>query len=186
MESSLHNGPLSNAEIADRLSALAQLSTLEKANPYKVRTYRKAAAVIRGLGESVDELVRSNEGPRDCGPTSHECSPICRFCAVRIGIRRNNNLHESIRGASSLPRSPGLFRGGSLRGILRPTYYADQGQPLGNDLLVYLENWYAAGGVISSASDLLVFSLALFGGRLPNELMATYYGQRASVGLIVS
>ena len=51
---------LSNAEIADRLSSLAQMLTVEKANPYKVRAYRRAAAVIRGLGESVDELVRSN------------------------------------------------------------------------------------------------------------------------------
>lgn len=35
------------------------LST-EKANPYKAKAYRRAAAVIRGLGESVDELVRSH------------------------------------------------------------------------------------------------------------------------------
>lgn len=52
--------PLSNAEIADRLSSLAQMLTLEKANPYKIRAYRKAAAVIGGLGESIDELVRNN------------------------------------------------------------------------------------------------------------------------------
>jgi DNA polymerase (family 10) len=51
--------PLSNAEIADRLSSLAQMLTVEKANPYKVRAYRRAAAVIRGLGESIEELVRS-------------------------------------------------------------------------------------------------------------------------------
>jgi DNA polymerase (family 10) len=57
-------GLLSNAEIADRLSALAQLLTIEKANPYKIRAYRRAAVVIRGLGESVDELVRSNEDLR--------------------------------------------------------------------------------------------------------------------------
>lgn len=57
-------GLLSNAEIADRLSALAQLLTIEKANPYKIRAYRRAAIVIRGLGESVDELVRSNEDLR--------------------------------------------------------------------------------------------------------------------------
>ena len=53
-------GTRSNAEIADRLSSLAQMLAMEKANPYKVRAYRRAAAVIRGLGESVDELVRSN------------------------------------------------------------------------------------------------------------------------------
>lgn len=51
---------LNNAEIADRLSALAQLLTVENANPYKIRAYRRAAATVRGLGESVDELVRSN------------------------------------------------------------------------------------------------------------------------------
>jgi DNA polymerase (family 10) len=60
----LESGPLRNAEIADRLSALAQLMTVEKVNPYKIRAYRRAAAVIRGLGESVDELVRSNEDLR--------------------------------------------------------------------------------------------------------------------------
>ena len=54
------SGTLSNAEIADRLSSLAQMLSVEKANPYKVRAYRRAAAVIRGLGESVDELVRNN------------------------------------------------------------------------------------------------------------------------------
>jgi DNA polymerase (family X) len=54
------SGILSNAEIADRLSALAQLLTIEKANPFKVRAYQRAAATIRGLGESVDELVRGN------------------------------------------------------------------------------------------------------------------------------
>ncbi|WP_162601470.1 DNA polymerase/3'-5' exonuclease PolX [Occallatibacter savannae] len=52
---------LSNAEIADRLSSLAQLLTVKGDNPYKIRAYRRAAATIRGLGESVDELVR-NEG----------------------------------------------------------------------------------------------------------------------------
>jgi DNA polymerase (family 10) len=54
------SGTLSNAEIADRLSSLAQMLAMEKANPYKVRAYRRAAAVIRGLGESVDEMVRSS------------------------------------------------------------------------------------------------------------------------------
>jgi DNA polymerase (family X) len=50
--------PLSNADIADRLSSLAQLLTVKGDNPYKIRAYRRAAATIRGLGQSVDELVR--------------------------------------------------------------------------------------------------------------------------------
>jgi DNA polymerase (family 10) len=50
---------LTNAEIADRLSTLAQLLSMEKANPYKIKAYRRASNTIQGLGESVEELVRS-------------------------------------------------------------------------------------------------------------------------------
>ncbi len=49
---------LSNAEIADRLASLAQLLSTQKENPYKVKAYQRAAAKIRTLSESVDELVR--------------------------------------------------------------------------------------------------------------------------------
>ena len=49
---------LSNAEIADRLASLAQLLSTQKENPYKVKAYRRAAASIRTLSESIDELVR--------------------------------------------------------------------------------------------------------------------------------
>ena len=51
---------LSNAEIADRLASLAQLLSLEKENPYKVKAYQRAAAKIRALSESLDELVRDD------------------------------------------------------------------------------------------------------------------------------
>ena len=53
---------LTNAEIADRLSTLAQLLSMEKANPYKIKAYRRAANTIRGLREawtSLYEVVRT-------------------------------------------------------------------------------------------------------------------------------
>jgi len=49
---------LSNADIADRLASLAQLLSTQKENPFKVKAYHRAAANIRTLSESVDELVR--------------------------------------------------------------------------------------------------------------------------------
>ena len=49
---------------------------------------------------------------------------------------------------------------------LAPTYYKDEGLPIANDMPVYGQNWYAAGGLYSTCSDLLTFSNALFGGRL--------------------
>ncbi len=48
---------LSNAEIADRLAGLAQLLSTQKENPYKIKAYQRAAAKIRTLSESVEELV---------------------------------------------------------------------------------------------------------------------------------
>jgi DNA polymerase (family 10) len=52
---------LSNAEIADRLSSFAQLLSLQRENPYKVKAYQRAAARIRNLSESLDEMVRAEE-----------------------------------------------------------------------------------------------------------------------------
>src|ERR1700681_3747964 len=49
---------ISNAEIADRLTSLAQLLSAQKENPFKVKAYRRAAKTIRALSQSVDELVR--------------------------------------------------------------------------------------------------------------------------------
>ena len=49
---------LSNAEIADRLLSLAQMLSAQKENPFKIKAYRRAAQTIRGLSDSIDELVR--------------------------------------------------------------------------------------------------------------------------------
>src|SRR5205807_3603226 len=51
----------SNAEIADRLASLAQLLSSQKENPYKIKAYQRAAARIRNLSESLDEMVRDEE-----------------------------------------------------------------------------------------------------------------------------
>ena len=49
---------LSNAEIADRLASLAQLLSAQKENPYKVKAYQRAAAKLRNMSESLQELVQ--------------------------------------------------------------------------------------------------------------------------------
>jgi DNA polymerase (family 10) len=51
---------LSNAEIADRLAGLAQLLSTRKENPYKIKAYQRAAAKIRTLSESIEELVNQD------------------------------------------------------------------------------------------------------------------------------
>ena len=51
---------MSNAEIAERLASLAQLLSTQKENPFKVKAYRRAAASIQRMSESIDELVRED------------------------------------------------------------------------------------------------------------------------------
>jgi DNA polymerase (family 10) len=51
---------LSNAEIADRLASLAQLLSAQKENPYKVKAYQRAAAKLRNMSESIQELVQED------------------------------------------------------------------------------------------------------------------------------
>jgi DNA polymerase (family 10) len=41
--------------------AFAQLFSSQKENPYKVKAYQRAAARIRNLSESLDEMVRDQE-----------------------------------------------------------------------------------------------------------------------------
>src|SRR4029434_1700691 len=48
---------LSNAEIADRLAGLAQILSTQKENPYKVKAYHRAAAILRTRAEILDDLV---------------------------------------------------------------------------------------------------------------------------------
>ena len=50
---------MSNAEIAHRLIALAQMLQAKGENPFKVRAYRRAAQNLQGLDESVYDLVQT-------------------------------------------------------------------------------------------------------------------------------
>ena len=63
-------------------------------------------------------------------------------------------------------QSTGLYPERQIQPKLASTYYRDGDGPIGNDLPVYPENWYAAGGMTSTTSDLFTFSRALFGGQL--------------------
>jgi CubicO group peptidase (beta-lactamase class C family) len=63
-------------------------------------------------------------------------------------------------------RSTGLADTARIVPRLAPTYYKDGEAALAGDMPVYGQNWYAAGGLYSTAADLLAFSNALYGGKL--------------------
>jgi DNA polymerase (family 10) len=49
--------PLDNHAVAERLERLAELLEAQEANPYRVAAYRRAAATVRGLRESLATLI---------------------------------------------------------------------------------------------------------------------------------
>lgn len=80
-------------------------------------------------------------------------------------------------------RSTGMLRHDTVLDRLASTYfYRDDTRTLVNDLPMYVENWYAAGGMYSTTSDLLVFANALFGGdRLLRPVVVHLSPPRAGV-----
>ena len=63
--------------------------------------------------------------------------------------------------------STGMLHWDRIVPRLAPTYFwRDDRHVLVPDMPVYFENWYAAGGMYSTASDLAAFADALYGGRL--------------------
>lgn len=92
-------GP-TNAEIAEPLDAVASLLEAQHANPFRIRAYRNAATVIRGLPVSVAELYGDEGEPG-----------LERIPQVGPGIAR------AIRDVITLGRLPMLDR---LRGESSP------------------------------------------------------------------
>ena len=52
---------ITNEEIADKLEELANYLELEGENFFKIRAYKSAAQVIRGLGEDLCEMVKQGK-----------------------------------------------------------------------------------------------------------------------------
>jgi DNA polymerase (family 10) len=103
------DGPnLSNAEIADRLAGLAQLLSSQKENLYKVKAYQRAAAKIRTLSESVEDLVRQDRDLTMYGgigeAISHAVQEIVRTGTLRKLETLRSSAPPELAELSNYPR----------------------------------------------------------------------------------
>ena len=83
---------LSNAQIADRLAGLAQLLSTNKENLYKVKAYRRAAATVRSLSESLDELVREDADLTEFSGIGDAIASAIREIVLTGTLRRLDTL----------------------------------------------------------------------------------------------
>ena len=59
-----------------------------------------------------------------------------------------------------------LHQSSIIEGLADTYFFRDDLKAMVNDLPVYPENWYAAGAIYSTVTDVLTFSRALFGSKL--------------------
>jgi len=93
----------SNAEIADHLTSVAQLLSIQEENRYKIKAYMRAAARIRTLSESVDELVRD-----DADLTAYAGSGDAIASAIREIVMTGTREHQRVSPARPKTGSPRL------------------------------------------------------------------------------
>jgi D-alanyl-D-alanine carboxypeptidase len=75
-------------------------------------------------------------------------------------------LRENILQPIGMSDSGMLYQHSVLENLADTYFYRDDLKRTANDLPVYIENWYAAGAMYSTAGDVLKFSNALFGLKL--------------------
>jgi DNA polymerase (family X) len=99
---------LSNTEIADRLASLAQLLSIQNENPYKVKAYKRAAAGIRNMSESVDELVRNKRDLTAYAGIGETISSAIREIVLTGALDKLEKLRSEVSpeliGISAYPR----------------------------------------------------------------------------------
>lgn len=75
-------------------------------------------------------------------------------------------LQEKILRSLKMESSGVLRQSDILDGLADTYFFRPDLKALVNDLPMYPENWYAAGGMYSTVHDVLAFANALFGGKL--------------------
>jgi D-alanyl-D-alanine carboxypeptidase len=78
----------------------------------------------------------------------------------------DETLRERILDPLGMTESGMLYQQDVIRNLAHTYLKTDETKPLINDLPVYIENWYSAGGMYSTTADLLKFSNALYGSKL--------------------
>jgi DNA polymerase (family 10) len=98
-----------NTEIADALDQVADLLELEQANAFRIRAYRNAARVVRGLGSEVSTLVARGEDLAELPGIGRDLAGKIKELAATAHLPMLDELRRHLPAiALELLRLPGL------------------------------------------------------------------------------
>lgn len=101
--------PGHNPDIAQKLDDVADLLELDNGNPFRVRAYRNAARVIRGLGTEVDVLLKRGDDLSELPGIGKDLAGKIQTIAKTGRLPLLDQLHRAIPAiATDLLKLPGM------------------------------------------------------------------------------
>lgn len=88
---------MTNAEIVGQLLTLAQLLAAQKANPFKIKAYRRAARTINVLPASIKEVVRNDDDLTAYAGVGKSISSAIRELVLTGKLRQVEALRAEVR-----------------------------------------------------------------------------------------
>lgn len=101
--------PVHNDEIADIFEQLADLLEIDEANPFRVRAYRNAARILRGLPEEAAVLIERGEDLSELPAIGKDLAGKIEEVATTGRLQALEDLKRTVpAGLAELTRIPGL------------------------------------------------------------------------------
>jgi len=101
--------PIHNPDIADIFDALADYLEIEDENPFKIRAYRNAARLVRGLGPELADMIAAGESPTDLPGIGKDLAAKIAEILATGTTRALEELKQRIpAGVIDMLRIPGL------------------------------------------------------------------------------
>lgn len=155
-------------QLLNHTSGLANIDTvgsMESALKYGIPLYQKPRSTDELLNDFCSGKLVNKPG-KVFDYNNADYIILGKIIEKIYGKTYEQVLSEKILQPLKMQNSGLLHQEDIIAGLADTYFYRDDLKRLMPDLPVYMENWFAAGAMYSTANDLVLFSNAVFGRRL--------------------